>query len=147
MNTKLNYLREYQNQVISSKRVHRNNLVPGDIVKLQYNNEVRLGIVIAPDFDNKLHIISLKVLPPHVFQLIKDTYKTANTITDIDHLSAELYELSKNFTDAYRAYRTYFWKNITHLERVELRIENMSKKRISAKSVDNLIDNIDKLFL
>lgn len=145
INKNIDYSRDYETRLVFSKRAHRYDLMPGNIVKLRYDGEVRFGIVIAPDFDKKLHIISLKVLPMHIYDKLQETYRATKTITDITQLSNELYELSRNYIEAYHAYRTYFWSKITHLEIVQFRMNNKLK---NVSTVDNtavdLLSSINK---
>jgi hypothetical protein len=140
----MDYLRLYESHVREPIHTTQGDLRPGDIIQFHHHNDYRIGIVIAPNYQGKLGVASMKMLPIEVVQrMIMEAanfrYPSKDTI---DRNAQALYTFYRDFLTTYDAYRTYNWANISRLEKVTLsftrKTENDNEE--IEEAVENVID-------
>lgn len=124
------------------------NLKPGSIVQFTYDNEQKYALVLNPQFDNKMHALSLNaVSSTSITQLLEEVSKITNPDA--------LYQTYKNSTYTVgRPYRTYTISKIKSLREIYLRSREVTDiidelqlyKNIRSYSRDELIDAAGEYF-
>lgn len=110
--------------------VSRTNIKVGTIIQFTYDSEQKYAIVLNPDWEGKMHAISLKGIGAH------DLRRLLNELKDNENNTAEdLYKIYKSseYTKE-RPYRTYINSKVSVLREVYLKEE---VKRKSEEEADN----------
>lgn len=97
-------------------------LVPGKVVQFTYEGEQKTALVLNPDWQGKMHALSLKVVDLNNIQELMNSVKS-NTNPDIIY---EQFKNSKYVAD--RPYRTYLLNKIRALREVYIKYTISYKK-------------------
>jgi hypothetical protein len=92
-------------------------LKPGSLIQFTYNMEQKHALVLNPNWEGKLHALSLVGLSP------EDTKQILAEVSNLNN-SADIYETYKNskYTMG-RSYRTYLINKISALREIYLKRE------------------------
>jgi hypothetical protein len=107
-----NHLPEYRDKLGSRRFTSLGTLNPGDFVQFNYKGEMRIGMLLAANYKDKLHVISLKELPVTEYSdLIRE-------IHPIPMSPMELYNRVRHISLDFVAYRQYLLKEVTMLQKI-----------------------------
>ena len=107
-----NYLPDYRDKMGRRQFASIFGVNPGDLVQFNYKGEMRLGLLLAANYKDKLHVISLKEIPVSEYtDMIRD-------IHPIPRSPQELYERVRNVSLDFVAYRQYLLKDVTQLQKI-----------------------------
>jgi len=106
------YLDEYEGRLGSRRFTNIAQLQLGDLVQFLYRGEMRLGLVMAPNYKDKLHVISLKEIPHSSYiEMVKNVHPLPAS-------PQELYGRVRQFSLDFLSYRQYLHKDITQLRKI-----------------------------
>lgn len=120
----MNYQGDYYKRIVGQKKAFRGALRPGDMVRFLYDGKHRLGFVIAPDFEGKLAVLSLRNIPFNVFEdmLVNQAVDKSLMIKNKDKGALSLYSEVKEYALRYNAYRTFNWSDVEALETIDIEL-------------------------
>lgn len=110
----------------------RRDLVPGKVVQFTYDGEQKTALVLNPEWQGKMHALSLKSINLNDVQEIIEVIKG---ITDSDVMYDALRN-SKYVVD--RPYRTYLLSKISALREVYIKISKSPTGEPDGKSTNRL---------
>lgn len=93
---------------------------PGSLVRFTHNGEWKVGLVISPDYLGKLHVLSLKNIPPNIFSGIREEILKSTTGKNKSQSSQALYRSVSEKAKQYDAYRSYKHINVRGLSLVDI---------------------------
>ena len=112
-----NYLPEYRDKMGSRRFANVYNVKPGEFLQFNYKGEVRIGMLLVADYKNKMHVISLKEVPSSEYSSLIDK------IHPVPLSPIELYNRVRTLSNNFVAYRQYFHKDITQVQRILPKVE------------------------
>ncbi len=109
----------YKNLFGTRKFTSNKQLRPGKVVQFTYDNEQKFALVLNPDWQGKLHALSLKTLTPDSLKSILEELVNESSYDSI----YEKYKNSKYVES--RSYRTYTVSKIKTLREIFLKEDNV----------------------
>ena len=101
-----------------------------------YKGEQRIGMVLNPSLEGKMHVIKLDEIPYDLFEKIfRPEIKSILGITDNNVAAKKLYEVLKPQLPRYDCYRTYFVKEIRAITVLDLVQGNLPDEDYVAEEV------------
>jgi len=109
-----NYLPDYRDKLGSRRFTSLSAVYPGDIVEFSYKGEKRIGMLLAANYKNKLHIISFKELP------VSEFADMIQSIRPIPLSPQALYEKVRGLNESldFGIYRQYLLRDVTQLQKI-----------------------------
>lgn len=106
---------DYKDLFSIRKFVAKNTLKSGTVVQFTYDGEQKYAVVLNPEWEKKMHAISLRDMTPNLLQSLLKEIKEGDDPTI-------LYDRYKNsqFTNV-RPYRTYSIEKIRNLRQIYLK--------------------------
>jgi hypothetical protein len=110
----------------------RRNLTPGKVVQFTYDGEQKTALVLNPEWQGKMHALSLKAID---LDSVQNMMERIDGITDPDVIY-EAFRNSKYVMD--RPYRTYLLNKISALREVYVKIPKPPTGEPDGKSTNRL---------
>jgi hypothetical protein len=111
----MDFIDSYKKIFGTRKFTSRTKLTPGVVVQFTYDGEQKYAVVLDPDWENKMHAVSLKNLSPDQLKNLLSELKGLNSREEI----YSKYKTSQ-YTES-RPYRTYIIKKISTLREIYLK--------------------------
>lgn len=107
-----NYLPDYKEKLGSRRFANVYSIKPGELIQFNFKGETRIGMLLAADYKDKMHVISLKEIPATEFTDLIES------IHPIPLSPVELYNRVRSVSLDFVAYRQYFHKDVTQVQRI-----------------------------
>jgi hypothetical protein len=107
-----NYLPDYRDKLGSRRFTGLSDIQPGDFVQFNYKGQMRMGMLLAANYKDKLHVISLKELP------VSGYTEMVKRIHPVPRSPQELYERVRNISLDFEAYRQYLLRDVNQLQKI-----------------------------
>lgn len=117
----MDYIDSYKDLFGTRRFVSRQKLRAGAVVQFTYDAEQKYALVLNPEWNGKMHALSLKSLSPEQLRMLLGELKNLST-------EQEVYEKYKasTYTES-RPYRTYTIAKISTLREVFLKTKDEDK--------------------
>lgn len=117
----MDYIDSYKDLFGTRRFVSRQKLRAGAVVQFTYDSEQKYALVLNPEWNGKMHALSLKSLSPEQLRVLLGEVKNLST-------EQEVYEKYKasSYTEN-RPYRTYTIGKISTLREVFLKTKEENK--------------------
>lgn len=111
----MDFLNLYKEIFGTRRFTSRTKLRPGTVVQFTYDGEQKYALILDPEWEGKMHALSLKSLSPDGLRTLLKEVKTLDT-------KEEIYSRYKNsqYTEL-RPYRTYTISKISSLREIYLK--------------------------
>lgn len=117
----MDYSYDYIRYTKTKERTDYRFVRPGQVIRFLYNKEFRIGLVLNPDFNGKLHLIKLNEISFNTFQrLIRPHIPAVGDVADKGVAAQLLYRELKPRIDHLDCYRVYSARNIKDIEILDL---------------------------
>lgn len=107
-----NYLPDYRDKLGSRRFANVYAVKPGELIQFNFKGEMRIGMLLAADYKDKMHVISLKEIPATEFTHLIES------IHPVPLSPIELYNRVRSMSLDFVAYRQYFHKDVTQVQRI-----------------------------
>jgi hypothetical protein len=107
------YMVEHRPHFGTAYFVNLSNVEPGDVITFEYKDKQRWVFVLDPDYEKKLHGLTLELTPRNVLEnkIIDSMYDTDKPLILYER---RVYQVAKDFD----SYRTYFIKDMKLVRRM-----------------------------
>jgi len=111
----MTFLDAYRNQLGVRRFVSRRDLTPGKVVQFTYDGEQKYAMVLNPDWEGKMHALSLQTFTP-------DSLQEMFELTKGESDERIIYDKFKNSAFVgERPYRTYLLSKVSTLREVYIK--------------------------
>lgn len=118
----MDYINVYRTLIVDTQPATIDQLKTGALIQFFHNNEIRIGIVVAPDYLNKMHVISLTNIEPALYNYLSDTVLKVDIkskTTNKDTGAQDFYRKLVPYLHGIDAYRSYKLENVKNLSIIE----------------------------
>jgi hypothetical protein len=117
----MDFTLDYQKFTKDKVGVNPINVKPGQVIEFLHKNQSRIGLVLNPKYQGKLHLIKLNELAFDTFErAFRSEIKNLINISDENIAAQVLYQKAKPYIKAYDCYRSYLWENVRSVFVLEL---------------------------